>query len=258
LRRLVQDKAPENVSQLVMWGVAGMGWDQIAAISKGWANSHELALAKQLVANLDSVSGDSGRLMVDISAKESGLSGVADGLKDQFRDATVLGLPVSSGVPVRPNGPAVAAKIAVGGTADKPELFVQVASSDARGTSWAAMGKFTAPAVLDEAGKLDAAATSDAVAEGILKNLVDVSVVKGSKVKGKDSFAIVVKNQSSLVLNGLAVTGASAKPTDAPKALVGIALSPKRALTLPTTAESVEKAGLKDGIRVLALDLSGL
>ena len=60
------------------------------------------------------------------------------------------------------------------------------------------------------------------------------------------------------MLNGVALVGAGADDGEPAKVLAGIALSPRRSLSMPATAEAVEKMGLKKGIRVLALDLSGL
>jgi hypothetical protein len=56
----------------------------------------------------------------------------------------------------------------------------------------------------------------------------------------------------------VAVIGAGAKESEPAKVLLGISLSPRRTMTLPATAASVERLGLKAGIKVLALDLSGL
>ena len=56
ITRLGEDKAPETVSQLVMWNVAaGMDWRSIERLSRRWANKNELALARQFVARLDSL-----------------------------------------------------------------------------------------------------------------------------------------------------------------------------------------------------------
>jgi hypothetical protein len=60
------------------------------------------------------------------------------------------------------------------------------------------------------------------------------------------------------LLNGVAILGAGAKPSEPAKFLVGISLAPRRTFSVPATGESVQRLGLKDGIKVLALDLSGL
>ena len=43
-----------------------------------------------------------------------------------------------------------------------------------------------------------------------------------------------------------------------PKALAGICIAPRRRMTVPATGEVVEQLGLKKGVRVVAIDLSGL
>ncbi len=270
LRRLARDKAPENISQMVLWAVGGMGWDDIALISRSWANAQELALAKQLVADLDADAskGDTGRLLIEVTAKDESRKGMAGELANLFARRTVLGLLVESKVPVRPTGPAVGVKVQLVGTSEKPEASVQLATTDGSGTSWTAVGKFTLPVLLDATGKVKSEEFGDALAEQLLKRLVVVKLVKTkansdgalipSSPKAKDTYAIRVENYSPLLLNGVAVTGSSAKPSEPAKLLVGISLAPRRTFSVPATSESVERFGLKDGIKVLALDLSGL
>jgi hypothetical protein len=105
----------------------------------------------------------------------------------------------------------------------------------------------------------------DALAEEILGRLVKVTVkktVSGGLIpaapKAKDLYTIRVENYSSLLLNGIAVTGLGAKPSDPARVLLGISLAPRRTMALPMSGESVEKFGLKPGVKVIALDLSGL
>lgn len=43
-----------------------------------------------------------------------------------------------------------------------------------------------------------------------------------------------------------------------PKVLSGIAIAPRRTMLVPTNDDVVKTLGLKKGIKVLALDLSGL
>ncbi len=265
LRRLARDKAPENVSQLALWAAAGMSWSDLARISKGWANPQELALARQLVADLDAKSAtDTGRLLIEVTAKDEAQKGLAVELTRLFRDRSMLGLMVESSVPARPTGPAVACKVQL---SSGGEATVQVATSDASGSSWTAMGKFVLPVVRDDAGKVKLEAFGDALAEGMLDRLVKVTVKKTSVASGglipaapkaKDLYTIRVENYSSLLLNGIAVTGLGAKPSDPARVLLGISLAPRRTMALPASSESVEKFGLKQGVKVIALDLSGL
>jgi hypothetical protein len=264
LRRLARDKAPENVSQLALWAAAGMSWSDVARISKGWANAQELALAKQLVADLDAKSpSDTGRLLIEVTAKDEAQKGLAGELTRLFHDRSMLGLMVETSVPSRPNGPSVACKVQF---SSATEATVQVATSDASGTGWTAMGKFVLPVVRDEAGKVKLEAFGDSLAEGMLDRLVKVTVKKtpssGGLIpagpKAKDLYTIRVENYSSLLLNGIAVTGLGSKPSDPARMLLGISLAPRRTLALPASGESVEKFGLKQGVKILGLDLSGL
>jgi len=269
---LARDKAPDSVSQMVLWGVAGMSWNDVARLSSGWANAHELALAKQLVNELDAKSataGDTGRLLVEVSAKDDTQAATATELKGMFRDLIMLGLAVESAVPDKPTGPAVACKVQVQGTAEKPEALVQVATTDATGLGWSPTGKFTLPLTRDEAGKIKGAAFGDALAEELLKRLVKVVVVKPApassglipkspKERDKTAYTIRIDNYSPLMLNGIALTGAGAKESEPLKVLAGISLSPRRSLALPVSADSAESFGLKAGVKVMALDLSGL
>ena len=101
---------------------------------------------------------------------------------------------------------------------------------------------------------------ADSLAEGILNRLVRAQVIKGSaqKDKGKLIYQIRLENASPLILNGLAFVGTGSKEDEMPKVLSGIAIPPRRSMLVPTTEESVKTLGLKKGIKVLALDLSGL
>jgi hypothetical protein len=267
LRRLARDKAPENIAQMVLWACAGMAWDDIAVISRGWANPQEVALAKQLVADLDAKisAGDTGRLLIEVSAKDEAQKGLAGDLSSLFAKRTVLGLTVESKVPARPTGPAVGVKVQL---TTASEASVQLATTDASGTAWTAIGKFTVAVDRDDAGKVKLEEFGDAVAEQLLKRLVVVKLVKTkanaggglipASPKAKDTYSIRVENYSSLLLNGVAIVGAGAKPSEPAKLLAGISLAPRRTFSVAATPEAVERFGLKDGVKVIALDLSGL
>jgi len=77
-------------------------------------------------------------------------------------------------------------------------------------------------------------------------------------VKGKETFTVRIDNYSPLILNGLGLTGVGEQDGAVPKLLSGICLSPRRSLMVPATAEVVEALGLKQGVKVTAVDLSGL
>jgi hypothetical protein len=268
LRRLARDGAPETISQMALWAVAGMSWNDIARISRAWpvpASPQELALAKQLVADLDAKAddADTGRLLIEVTSKDDAHKALADQIATLFRGQTMLGLTVEGSVPSRPTGPAIACKVQIGGTVEKPEALVQLASSDATASAWAPVGKFDLPLSFDEAGKVKAEAFGDALAVGLLDRLVKVSVRKqnngliAAAPKTVGAYVIRVENYSPLLLNGLAISGMKAKAGDPIKLLLGISLAPRRTFAVPVTAESVEKYGLKD-IKPIAVDLSGL
>jgi hypothetical protein len=267
LKRLAQDKAPITVAQLVMWKLAaGLSWDEIASLSKNFANANELTLAREFVERVGSLSeGDSGVLLYQVSAASAATEPVALALSAVLKDQVVLGLKTEAGVPNRPEGPAVACRIQVTGTVEKPEALVQVAITSTAGTEWAPVGKFTLP-ITHEKGKVQAAAWADAMAENMLSRLVRAQLKKGPMVKGKQTFKITIENASPLILNGLAVLGegtsADAKSATqeerVPKVLSGICVSPRKSMTVPATGEMVDQLGLRKGIRIIAADLSGL
>jgi hypothetical protein len=259
LKRLAADKAPTSVSQLVMWRVASkMEWDAIAHLSKSWSNAHELSLARAFVEKLDTLpDSDTGALLCEIRGADGAQSALASELSKQLEGQNVLGLPVQTVVPNRPEGPSVACRVQITGTAEKSEAHVQVAKSDGPATSWVAVGKFTLPIERKE-GQVETAAFADALAEGILNRLVRAQLSKGPMVKGKLTYKIRVDNASPLLLNGLAVQGTVDKAGEAPKVLAGISIPPFKNMTVPATGEMVDELGLKKGIRLIAADLSGL
>ena len=137
------------------------------------------------------------------------------------------------------------------------EAQVLVTSSDATARNWVPFGKFTLP-VIQEQGKFDVGRFADGLAEGMLNRLVRVQLSKGVKDKGKMHYQLRIDNASPLVLNGLAALGTTSKPDETPKVLSGICLSPRRSMTVPASEEVVKTLGLKKGIKLVALDLSGL
>jgi len=253
LKRLSAEKAPTVITQLVLWNLSGLDWNTIATLAKDSANPYELSLARQFVANFDaSAQADSGRVFVEVR----GDSALAAELKKLFKDFAVLGLKAEAGIPARPEGPAVALTIDLG--TESKEAQVTVKATDGRAQAWVDAGKFTAPAVTKD-GKADAPALADAVASGVLVRMVDAKLVKGTKkVKGKDVYTIRVDNYSPLILNGLALTGTGEKADESIKLLSGIAIAPRKSFTIPASAEVVEGLGMKQGVRIMAVDLSGL
>jgi hypothetical protein len=256
MRRLATDMAPTAVSQLVMWNLAaGMDWTTIAEMSQKWANRYELTLAKDFVDHLDAVpEGETGRILFEVDGTDEATAKIADDLRKAIRRKVVLGLMAEVGIPPRPDSPAVACRVQI-----KPnQAYVQVTSSDGAARNWVPFGKFTLPMTLDEE-KFDAGGFVNELTEGVLNRLVRAQVAKGtSREKGKLIYQVRIENASPLVLNGLALLGTTSKEGETPKVLLGISVSPRRSMTVPATEAVVKTLGLKQGIRVVALNLSGL
>jgi hypothetical protein len=258
LKRLTAQMAPTSLSQLVMWRVAGgMDWDTIAELSEKWANDYELTLAKDFVDHLaTSPEGETGRLLIQVDGTDAASDAIARDLGKALAGKTVLGLVARvGGIAAVPDGPAVACKLHLAAN----EAAVQVASSDAFAEKWLLLGKFSLPAT-QENGKFDIWHFADGLADGILTRLVRAQVIKGSatKEKGKLIYQLRVDNASPLILNGLAVLGTANKGDEIPKILSMISVSPRKSLTIPASEEIVRSLGLKKGVKVVALDLSGL
>jgi hypothetical protein len=258
LRRLTAEMAPTSLTQLVMWRLAGrLDWDTIAQISQKWANEYELTLAKDFVEHLDTLpKGETGRLLFQVDGKNAAGEPFAAEVNKVLQGKIVLGLMAHVGpIASRPGGPAVACRIRL----SENEAMVQVSSSDASAKAWVNFGKFTVP-VAQENGKIDVARFADALSEGILNRLVRAQIIKGSatKDKGKLVYQLRIDNASPLVLNGLAMLGTASKNDEIPKVLPMISVSPRKSLSVPTSDEVVRNLGLKKGIKLVALDLSGL
>jgi len=255
LRRLAADSVSKPIARLVMWRVAaGLDWDTLAQMSSGWANRHELTLARAFVEHLDALpEGETGQVLFEVEGTDAASEALATQVKNAIRQKMVLGLLAEVGIPARPEGPAVACRVKMSAS----EALVQVTSSDATARSWVPFGKFTLP-VVPEQGKFDPLRFADGLSEGLLNRLVRAQLDKGLKDKGKMHYQIRIDNASPLVLNGLAALGIASKPDETPKVLAGICVSPRRSMTVPASEEVVKALGLKKGIKLVALDLSGL
>jgi hypothetical protein len=258
LNRLTAGKAPTAVSQLVMWNlVGGLDWDTISRLSERWANAHELTLAKSFVEGLDKLpEGESGRLLIEVSGADSETAerDVA-ALRKALREAKVLGLLAHVGpIGARPDGPAVACKV----TVNANDAVVQVASSDGGARVWVPFGKFSVKLARTD-GKLDASRFADGLAEGTLTRLVRAQLLKGaSHEKGKLFYQLRIDNASPWILNGIALLGSTSTPSDVPQLVQMLSISPRRSFTVPVSEDMVRPLGLKKGVKVVALDLSGL
>jgi hypothetical protein len=256
LRRLAADKAPTSLSQLVMWRLAGLDWKTIWQYSSKWANRNELTLAQDFVNRLDSLpEGETGRLLFQVEGTDSASKALAAEFGKALQGVTILGLVAQvAEMPSSPAGPTVACKVQMSAT----EAMVQVFSSDPAAQKWLPFGKFKLP-VLHEKGKLDNVRLADGLAEGVLNRLVRAQVAKGTaREKGKLIYQVRIENASPLILNGLALVGTTSPADEPAKPVAGICISPRKSLTVPATEEVVKTLGLKKGIKLVALDLSGL
>ena len=153
---------------------------------------------------------------------------MAGELNALLKGQVVLGLPVKAAVPTRPDGPAVACRVQLKGTAEKPEAQVQVAISDGAANAWVPVGKFTLP-IEQRTARSRRTQFADALAEGILSRLVRAQLSKGPMVKGKQTYKIRIDNASPLILNGVAVQGTlSDAPMTRPRSSPGSASRPAR------------------------------
>jgi len=261
LKRLAQDKAPRAVAQLVMWHVAaGLDWAAVAQLSQGWANPHELALARQLVERLDADGakaappGDSGVVYWEVKGQGAEGEALAAAVRPLLEKYELLGLRTQAGVPARPAGPALACRAELTGA--KARVHIGVSNADASG--WAAAGSFELKVADAKDTPQRALKVADALAGGLVARLVRVQLTKGPKVKGKETYRVRIDNATPLILEGLALAGPDEGAQAPPAALAGLSLPPHRSWTVPASAEVVERLRWKDGVRAVAANLSGL
>jgi hypothetical protein len=135
---------------------------------------------------------------------------------------------------------------------------VYLGSSDGNAAKWVAAGSFDVK--LPDVDKADEKAMkiADAIAGGIVVRLVRVQLSKGPRVKGKETYRVRIDNASPLVLNGLALAGPDEGTKVPPAGLAAMSIPPHRSFTVPATADVVERLHWKEGLRVVAADLSGL
>ena len=112
--------------------------------------------------------------------------------------------------------------------------------------------------VKSEAGQFESARFADSLAEGLLNRLVRMQLLKGPREKGKLTYRLRIDNASPMLLNGVAALGMESGKDEEPRVLSGVSIPPRRSLTVPASEEVVKKLGLKHGVRIVALDLSGL
>jgi hypothetical protein len=282
LKRLAEAKAPQTIAQMVLWNVAaGADWDDIGRLSQGWGNAGELALAHRFVANMNGQSNegntgsthpkaDPGLLCWEIKAEGAGQQVVIDGVRKLWTKYSVLGLTTREGVPEQPEVPALACRAELTDSA----IHVKLCGSHPSGSDWILIDRFELKrSSLDAArvqavraaddssgqeGQTNAARLADAIAEAMAARLVRVTLAKGPRVHGKETFRIKIINDSPLILNGLAVDGSKTGADHEPSVLAGLSIPPQKTFTLPASPDAVKRLRLKDGARVVAADLSGL
>jgi hypothetical protein len=259
VKRLAEEKAPETVAQLVLWHLGyGIDWPTLEHLASAWANRNEVALAKQFVNRQQGTGAEdriaeSGTIYYDLSAAAPEGERLGSEMCKLMDGRSLLGLTARLGAPAQPQGPALAVRIEI----KSAEAKVRVSSSDEAGSSWVEMAKFSLP-LLSSGGTASAPTeVVDRIAEGLLHRLIRARLTRAGK-GSKDAPQIRVENASPLVLNGLILAGQETKPDSNPPTLIGLSLSPRKAMTLPASHELVRRLGLKKGIRVLAADLSGL
>jgi hypothetical protein len=153
-----------------------------------------------------------------------------------------------------PQGPSIACQVRV----ERAVASVRVLTTDESGTAWRHRSTFTLSLADTQGSVRPAAEVADALALGVLDRLVRVELSSGPRVKGKATYKIRLDNASPLVLKGLAVAGSAAETAVRPSHLLGISLPPQKHLSVPVSAEAVERLRLKEGIQILGADLAKL
>jgi hypothetical protein len=255
MRRLARNKAPQSVSQVVMWRLlTDASWENINRIASPNVNSYEMVLAREFVDSLDRAPDtETGEILFQVDAATPKSTKAVDELREMLNDKVVLGLRSRVGTLADPDRPAVACRVQVG----EEEAVAQVYCTGPYAAKWLTVGKFTVE-VPRKDGKVQSLALADTVAANVLPRLVRAKLLKGPHVKGKETFSVRIENGSPLVLSGIAVLGQENKADELPKVLLGLCVGPHRSFTVPASAEVVKALNLKQGIRLVAADVSGL
>jgi hypothetical protein len=258
LRRLAAEKVPTSVSQLVMWRLAaGMEWDNIVQLGEKYGvKAYEVTLAQEFVRHLDErqdPDAEPGRLLFQIEGTDAASEAMAAELTELLKGKTVLGLRATIGIPAQPEGPSVACRVHLQGG----QAIAQLTTSDGTAENWLASGKFPLKIKTSD-GKFDAAGLADGLAEGIISRLVRVYEFQKARDKGRLIHVLRIENASPLILSGLAIQGATSNSDETSRVLTSLGIPPRKYLSLPASDEVFKAQGFKQGIRVTALDLSGL
>ena len=204
--------------------------------------------------HLDSLSNqESGHLIFQVDAKDVASDPMITEVAKVLDGKMILGLIAEVGRPSRPAGPSVACWVRLA----EDEALIQVTSSDADRRTWVPFGKFSIPLVRNQ-GRFDAPKFADQLAEGVLNHLVRAQLTKPVKENGKLVYHLRIDNASPLILNGLAAVGTTSKVDEIPRVLSGISVPPRKSMTISASAEVVKTLSLKQGVKLVALDLSAL
>ena len=168
----------------------------------------------------------------------------------------MLGVLAAAGIPAQPEGPALACRIRLTGA----EASVQVTGSDATATNWVAFGKFTQPAV-QENGKVDQREVRRCLGRRDPQPPGPRSGDQGLRPERKGQ-ADLPDSDRERVATDPQRAGAGRDGEQGRRSAQGAVghrhSSAAEACSFPTSEDVVKTLGLKKGIKVLALDLSGL
>jgi hypothetical protein len=259
LTRLAEEKAPQSVAQLVLWHLAdGFEWETVAQYASSWANPDELALARQFADRIKEGRKHRRQREADavfdfeLTTEDSQDDAFAGELRDTLANARLLGLASHEGIPARPEGPAIACRVRLAGDVALVQFAVSSSSEDA----WKTAGKAQVSLVRD-GKRRSVAEVADGLAEAALGRLVTTKLTS-HKARGKTTYTVRIENASPLVLNSLVLAGPAQDDAAKPTILLGLSLSPHRALTVPATEDAVRRLGLTKGLRPLAAQLDSL
>lgn len=260
LRKLAEEKAPQSLSQLVLWHVVdGFEWDTIARFSREWSNPNELALARAFVDRLVESEGrpveklGDSVLRYELTSRRDQNDPLLKDLQKVLAETTILGLATRDGIATDPAHPCLACRLRL----DDEIVQVQLSVSNDAGTGWDSVGKFSIVLKNEEGVDRSAIEIIDQLSEKILGRVIDPELVVKS-VKGKRKYAIKINNASPLVLNSLALSGPSRDRKVPPTFLLGLSVPPHRTLTVPASEDAVERLGLSKGVKPIAAELGDL
>ena len=234
-------------------GRIGLG-DARADVADKWANRYELTLARDFVEHLDTLpEGETAAFCSRWTGTDAASEAMAAELSNgpQNEDRAGPGWP-SNGIPTASRTPGRRGP----GRMSATRRRCWSSSSDGDSAKVGPVRQVHVP-VMQDKGKLDVGPICRWAGGGNAQPAGPVQLSKGVKDKGKMHYQLRIDNASPLVLNGLAALGTASKPDETPKVLLGSAYRRAGAMTVPASEEVVKTLGLKKGIKLVALDLSG-